>query len=151
MPIDYSQEIETVDTIDYDEFQERFMKPQKPVKIKNLLSDSKANKIWSPDYFKEKVGDVEVGVFDNDPCYLDRSFKEGERKMKFTEYMDLITSGPTDARLHLFNVFKHAPETRNDFEIPDKKIFIEIEIADPENKIDEELYEKIQLYFDEVE
>lgn len=118
MPIDFSQEIETVDTIEYAEFQERFMIPQKPVKIKNLLSGSEANKKWSPDFFKEKLGHVEVGVFNNDPCYLDRSYKDAPQKMKFADYLDLICSKPTDARLHLFNVFKHMPELKNDFEYP---------------------------------
>lgn len=119
MPIDYSKQIETVDTIDYDEFQERFYKPQIPVKIKNLLSDAKANKKWSPEFLKEQLPDLEVGVFENDPELLDRSQKTAPKTMLFGNYIDKILSGPSDARLHLFNVFKHLPELTNDFEYPD--------------------------------
>ena len=119
MAIDFSKEIDVVDCIDYEEFVERYMKPQKPVKFRNLLRDSTANSKWSPEYFKKELGHIEVGVFDNDPAYLDRSYKQAPVRMKFADYLDLITSGPTDARLHLFNVFKHKPELRHDFEYPE--------------------------------
>lgn len=119
MPINFSQEIETVDTIGFEEFQRNYMIPQRPVKIKRLLNDSIANKKWSPEFFKSQLGHIEVGVFSNNPNFLDRSLKQAPEKMLFSEYIDLICSKPSDARLHLFNVFKYLPELKNDFEYPD--------------------------------
>ncbi|UTW61125.1 cupin-like domain-containing protein [bacterium SCSIO 12741] len=119
MPIDFSKEIETVDRISYKDFQENFMKPQRPVKIKHLLSDSEANRKWTPDYFKRELGHHEIGVFNGDKSYLDRSYKTPPEIMKFSQYIDLILSEPTDKRLFLFDVFKLKPELKNDFEFPD--------------------------------
>lgn len=119
MPLEFNTKIESVDTIDYQEFQERFFIPQVPVKIKNLLAASNANKKWSPDFLKNKLGHINVGVFDNNPAFLDRSQKSATTSMKFSNYLEMIQEGPTDSRLHLFNIFKHKPELINDFEFPD--------------------------------
>lgn len=118
MPLDYLKQIETADTIDYQEFQQKYFIPQIPVKIKNLLSDAPANGKWTPSYLSDRIGNIEVGVFNNNPNLLDRSQKSAPQKMKFSDYVDLISAGPTDARLHLFNMFKHLPELKNDFEFP---------------------------------
>lgn len=118
MPIDFSKEIDTVEDISYADFQENYMKPQRPLKFKNLMRYSEAYDKWSPDFFKEKLGHIEVGVFDNDNAHLDRSYKQAPHTMKFGDYLDKIQEGPTDARLHLFNVFKHMPELKDHFEYP---------------------------------
>lgn len=118
MALDFSKEIDVVEEISFQDFQENYMRPQIPLKFKNLLSESEANRKWSPEYFKKELGHISVGVFDNDSHYLDRSYKQAPKTMLFGDYIDLTLAGPTDARLHLFNMFKYKPELKNDFEYP---------------------------------
>ncbi|NJM16553.1 MAG: cupin-like domain-containing protein, partial [Bacteroidales bacterium] len=67
----------------------------------------------------ETLGHAEVGVFDGALQKHDRSFKKPHRKMKFGHYIKQITSNEdSDVRLFLFNIFKHAPDLRNDFDFP---------------------------------
>jgi len=122
MSLKLIQGIDKVEGITREEFQEKYMKPQKPVIVKHFYGeDSPIYTKWSFDYFKKELGDVEVGVFDAEGTERkdDRSYKGSNNKMKFGEYIDLVTSQPTTKRLFLFNVFKHKKELMNDFEFPD--------------------------------
>ncbi|MCB0483132.1 MAG: cupin-like domain-containing protein [Flavobacteriales bacterium] len=118
MPLDYSEQIETVDTLDRNDFVKYFLKPRRPVKFRSLMQNAPAMEKWSPEYFKSLLGHIEVGVFDNSAGMLDRSLKRAPRKMSFGDYLDLISTAPTDARLHLFNVFKHHPQLIKDIVFP---------------------------------
>ena len=114
--------IDRVEGITRKEFQEKYMKPQKPVIIKHFYgADSPIYTKWTFDYFRNELGDLEVGVFDAEGTIRkdDRSYKAAPTKMKFREYLDLVQAGPTSKRLFLFNVFKHKKELFNDFTFPD--------------------------------
>jgi len=127
MPIDFSKKIDEVENITREEFQEKYFKPQIPVKIKGLLKDSLAYTKWTPEFFKKELGDIEVGVFDSDKAYLDRAYKTPPETMKFGDYLDLIMAGPTDKRLFLFDVFKYKKELRKDIVFPDiAKLIVKI-------------------------
>lgn len=118
MALDINHPVDRVEGITREEFQEKYMKPQKPVVIHGLLKDSPCYTKWTMDYFKEVAGDVEVGLFRNLKEDLDKTLKHANIKMKFGEYLDIIKKGPTDLRIHLFNVFKHKPELLDDFNFP---------------------------------
>jgi ribosomal protein L16 Arg81 hydroxylase len=119
MALDINHPVDRVEGITREEFQENYMKPQKPVVIRGLLKDSPCYTKWTTDYFKEVAGDVEVGCFKNLKEDLDKTLKHPNVKMKFGEYLDIIKREPTDMRLHLFNVFKYKPELLEDFKFPD--------------------------------
>lgn len=118
MPIDFSEKIDEVDSISFEDFQKNYFIPQRPVKIKNLMKDSPAINKWSIDFFKEKLGNIEVGVFDDGVEILDRPNNIPIDKMNFGKYLDLIGKGPTDKRLFAFNVYKGNPELKKDIVIP---------------------------------
>jgi len=124
MPIDFSQKIDEVENISRKEFQEKYFIPQKPVKIKGLLKDSPAYTKWTPEFFKEELGDITVGVFDSDKSLLDRAYKTAPETMKFADYLDLIMAGDSDKRLFLFDVFKYKKELKKDIIYPDIAKFI---------------------------
>ena len=113
-PIDYRT------TISREEFQEEYYIPQKPVILRSFTRDWPAMEKWNYSYFKQKAGHAQVEVFgdwkSNQPT---RIKMPPERKMTFSEYIDLINEGPNDFRLFLFNLFKHAPELKKDFHFPD--------------------------------
>lgn len=114
--------IDRVDGITREEFQEKYMKPQKPVIIKHFYGEeSPIYTKWTFDYFKKELGHVDVGVYDveGEERKDDRSYKGANNFMKFGDYIDLVTTQPTSKRLFLFNVFKHKKDLMNDFEFPD--------------------------------
>jgi ribosomal protein L16 Arg81 hydroxylase len=70
-------------------------------------------------FFRETMGDIEVGLFGNRKEGLSKTLQEPNVTMRFDEYLNLIEREPTDLRLVLFPVFKHRPELLKDFGYPD--------------------------------
>jgi len=121
MSLNLSKTIDRVEGITRKEFQENYMKPQKPVIIKYFYGkDAPLYSKWTFDFFKEELGDIQVGVFDVEGKERkdDRSYKKAEDFMNFGDYLDLLQRGPTTKRLFLFNIFKHKKELKKDFEFP---------------------------------
>lgn len=121
MPIDLSLKVDRVENISQEEFQEKYMKAQKPVIIKNFFGkDSPIYNKWSFDYFIDELGDLEVGIFDDENSDRDdsKSYKKADMTMKFGEYLNLLQEKPTQKRIFLFNIFKHLPELKKDITYP---------------------------------
>lgn len=97
------------------------MRPQKPVIIRHFFGEDAPVYSWTLDFFKETLGDLEVGVYDaeEEERKDDRSYKGAPTTMKFGEYLELIQTEPTSKRLFLFNVFKHQKALFDDFKFPD--------------------------------
>ena len=106
MPLNFSKKIDEVENISFDEFNRKYFIPQKPVKIKGLLKDSPAYTKWTPEYFKKEIGYVKVGVFETGEKLLDRPYNVAPETMSLSEYLDIITSGKSNKRLFLFDIFK---------------------------------------------
>jgi hypothetical protein len=122
MPLTLIDGIDRVDGITREEFQKKYMIPQKPVIVKHFYGkESPLYTKWTFDYFKRELGHLEVGVYDveGEKRQDDRSYKGTDNKMKFGDYLDLVQAGPTSKRLFLFNVFKHKKELFDDFTFPD--------------------------------
>lgn len=122
MSLDITENIDKLDGITKEEFQENYMLPQKPVIIKNFYGkDAPLYSKWTFGYFRTELGHLEVGVYDSEDEQRkdDRSYKEAPAKMLFKEYIDLVQSQPTSRRLFLFNVFKHKKDLLDDFAFPE--------------------------------
>jgi hypothetical protein len=119
MSVDYHHPIDVADDITPDQFQEKYWLPEKPVILRGYFKKYPAFEKWNINYLKEHLGNKEVGVFNEKKSAMDRSFKNPHEKMKFAQYLDLITTKPTDLRIFLFNPFTHKPDLRNDFDFPD--------------------------------
>lgn len=120
LTIDLSLPVDRVENITREEFQNKYMIPQKPVIIKHMYGKDAQVYQWTFDYFAKELGHIEVGVFDDESEERkdDRSYKSAGKKMKFKEYLDLIQERPTTKRLFLFNVFKFKKELHNHFKFP---------------------------------
>jgi Cupin-like domain len=114
-------EIDVVENISRDDFQRKYMIPQKPVIIRHLYGKNARVYDWNFDYFGKELGQLEVGIFDDETKKRNdsQSYKKADLKMKFKDYLSLIQSKPTTKRLFLFNVFKHKKELLNDFHFPE--------------------------------
>lgn len=112
-------EIPRVARITKREFLENYVKPQKPVVIEHLVKDWPAYQKWDLQYIKEIAGEKIVPLYDDRPISSKFKFNEPHTRMKMTEYIDLLTSGPTNYRIFLYHLLKEVPSLQQDFKFPD--------------------------------
>lgn len=110
--------IDIVDDITQEEFIEKYLKPRKPVVIKNMARKWPAYQKWTMGYMKEVVGDVEVPLYDSSKADPAAPINASAAKMKFGDYIDLIQREPTDLRIFLFDPIKFAPKLLEDYISP---------------------------------
>ncbi len=110
--------IDVVDDISQEDFMEKYLKPRKPVVIKNMAKKWPAYQKWTMDYMKEMVGDVEVPLYDSSKADPSAPINASAAKMKFADYIDLIQKEPTDLRIFLFDPIKFAPKLLDDYISP---------------------------------
>lgn len=110
--------IDVVDDITQEEFLEKYLKPRKPVVIKNMAKKWPAYQKWTMEYMKEVVGDVEVPLYDSSKADPAAPINASAAKMKFGDYIDLIQREPTDLRIFLFDPIKFAPKLLEDYISP---------------------------------
>jgi hypothetical protein len=110
--------IDIVDDITQEEFIEKYLKPRKPVVIRNMAKKWPAYQKWTMDYMKEVVGDVEVPLYDSSKADPAAPINASAAKMKFWDYVDIIQREPTDLRIFLFDPIKYAPSLLKDYIFP---------------------------------
>ncbi len=110
--------IDVVDDISREEFYEKYLKPRKPVVIRNMARKWPAYHKWTLDYMKSVVGNIEVPLYDSSKADPEAPINAATTKMPFGEYIDLISKEPTDLRIFLFDPMKHAPKLLEDYIFP---------------------------------
>lgn len=110
--------IDVVEDISKDDFYTHYLKPRKPVILRNLAHKWPAFQKWNLEYMKEMVGDVEVPLYDSAKADPSAPINASAANMKFSDYIDLIKKEPTDLRLFLFDPIKHAPKILEDYRAP---------------------------------
>ncbi|MBP2617252.1 cupin-like domain-containing protein [Chryseobacterium jejuense] len=110
--------IDVVDDISKEEFYEKYLKPRRPVVIKNMAKKWPAYQKWTMEYMKEVVGDVEVPLYDSSKADPSAPINASAAQMKFGDYIDLIQREPTDLRIFLFDPIKYAPKLLEDYISP---------------------------------
>ncbi|MEM9821927.1 MAG: cupin-like domain-containing protein, partial [Bacteroidota bacterium] len=100
------------------EFEEEYLSKSKPVIFTNLSEQWPATEKWTFEWLKSNYGHIQVPLYDNDFRKPGKDYLTPKTTKSFGEYLDMIQAGPTDLRMFLFNIFKHAPELVNDFSMP---------------------------------
>jgi len=113
------QAVPVVETIDPQVFRNEFYVPQKPVVIKSLAKSWPAYTKWNWDFFKQRVGDQKVALYNNIKSDAYTPINTADDYKTFGEYLDMIAAGPAGWRIFLFNIFDHAPELVQDFTWPE--------------------------------
>ena len=113
------EQIDRVSGIDRETFQKEYLEPRRPVVFTDLSANWPARDKWTFDYLKEEYGDIEVPLYDERFSKPGKNYGTYVEKMKFGDYLDLIRTKPTQLRMFLFNIFKHAPELVHDVKTPD--------------------------------
>ncbi|PXW14424.1 MULTISPECIES: cupin-like domain-containing protein [Chryseobacterium] len=110
--------IDVVEDISKEEFYAKYLKPRRPVVIRNMAKKWPAYQKWTMEYMKEVVGDVEVPLYDSSKADPSAPINASAAKMKFGDYIDLIQREPTDLRIFLFDPIKYAPKLLEDYISP---------------------------------
>lgn len=110
---------DTVDDISKEEFQKKYYKPQKPLLMKGFAKKWPAYEKWNLEYIREKAGDQTVPIYDNKPADADKSSDTPATHMRMRDYIDAITSGPSDLRIFFYIITDRLPELLKDFVYPD--------------------------------
>ncbi|MEO6915052.1 MAG: cupin-like domain-containing protein [Chitinophagaceae bacterium] len=111
--------IDRFESIDPSDFQNNYYSKYKPVVLTGMAKSWPAYSKWNWNYFKEIIGDVEVGVYNNVKSDAYTPVNKADAYMKFGEYLDMVQAGPVELRIFLFNLFQHAPKLIHDFSWPD--------------------------------
>ncbi len=109
--------IEKRSNLSREEFIENYLKPKRPVVFTDLAKDWPALNKWTFQWLRENHGDLEVPLYDNN-VHSSKSYYQAARTMRFGDYLSLIEKGPSDLRIFLFDIFKKAPELKQDIIFP---------------------------------
>ncbi len=117
MKFDLTQ-IDCVDDISKEDFEKNYLNARRPLVIKNMAKNWPAYEKWSMDYMKNVVGDRLVPLYDSSKADPSKPINAAATEMKFADYIDLISSQPTDLRIFLFDPIKQAPKLLKDYIAP---------------------------------
>ena len=107
--------VDSISGIAPKDFVRDYFKPGQPVIIKDFIrKDSPCWEKWSYDYFKEIAGNEKVDIYGREEESQNHAASPPIGRMSFGEYLDKISSEPTELRLFLFNLLKIRPELKND-------------------------------------
>src|ERR1700749_5021915 len=110
--------IDTVDTINKEDFVNNYLKPRKPLIIRKGTETWPALQKWTFEYLKETVGDIIVPLYDSSKADPSKKINASAMEMKFGDYIELIQKEPTDLRIFLFDPIKYAPKLLDDYRSP---------------------------------
>jgi len=113
------QAIDKVESISAEDFKKNYYAPMRPLVITGLARQWPAFTKWDWGYFKEIVGNVNVGIYNNIKSDAYTPINTADDYMKFGDYIDMVSNGPAEWRVFLFNIFEHAPQITKDFIWPD--------------------------------
>lgn len=113
------EQIDRVSGIDRETFQKEYLEPRRPVVFTDLSANWPAREKWTFDYLQDQYGDIEVPLYDERFSKPGKNYGTYVEKMRFKDYLELIRTQPTELRMFLFNIFKHAPELVEDIKTPD--------------------------------
>lgn len=107
--------IDSITGVSPKEFIQEYLRNGRPVIIKDFISkESPCWQKWSYDYFKEIAGNEQVDIYGREEESQNHAASPPVGRMSFAEYLDKISSQPTELRLFLFNLLKIRPELKKD-------------------------------------
>ncbi|MEP6615011.1 MAG: cupin-like domain-containing protein [Ginsengibacter sp.] len=111
--------VDRVEQISPEDFRKNYYDTMKPLIITGLAKKWPAYDKWNWDYFKEKLGNVKVGLYNNVKSDAYTPINTADDYKTFGQYIDMIKEGPAAWRIFLFNIFEHAPSLTKDFTWPE--------------------------------
>ncbi|PRD46431.1 cupin-like domain-containing protein [Sphingobacterium haloxyli] len=107
--------VNSISGISPNDFVRDYLNKGQPVIIKDFISkESPCWQKWSYDYFKEIAGSEQIDIYGREEESQNHAASPPVGRMSFAEYLDKISTEPTELRLFLFNLIKIRPELKND-------------------------------------
>lgn len=119
--MDLTLKIDQVDSRDItrEKFRNQYLSNSRPLIIKGFADLFPAGKLWTFDYLNNKMGNHQIGVFDNSKK-RNSAYVSPDLQMTFSEFTSIIRRDEeTSYRIFLFNMFREFPELQNDFPTPE--------------------------------
>lgn len=101
------------------DFQQTFLKENKPVVFKDLAQNWPALHKWNKDYFIQHYGNNQVKVYDSNFGTPGKKYMSNLEVMRFADYLEAMEKGETSLRMFLYNIISEAPELKDDISLPD--------------------------------
>jgi hypothetical protein len=88
-------EVERRSNISEEEFSQEYYSRNRPVILTDLMQGWKAMSLWTPEYLKERYGNVEVEITveRNSDVFYEINVEEHKRKILLGDYVDMVLSG----------------------------------------------------------
>ena len=118
MPSLQLQPVERMDSLDREQFQEQYLRPRRPVVLTNLAAEWPAMERWTPAFWKETYGDLQVPVFDASFADPGANYMGRVATMPFGEYVERVLGEDADLRMFLYNMPSKIPELKEDVTLP---------------------------------
>ncbi len=99
-------------------FAQEYLLPMKPVVFTDLTADWPARQRWTIQHFKNCYGHLRVPVVSDNYSKPGKGYMTPDQVLPFGEFLNILESGPNDLRIFLWNIFRAAPELRQDFQMP---------------------------------
>ena len=109
--------VDRVESISPEVFRRNYYRPLKPLVIAGLAKKWPAYNKWNWDFFKAVIGDQKIGIYNNAKSDAYTPINTADDYKTFGEYIDMISQGPAEWRIFLFNIFEHAPSTIGGFHL----------------------------------
>ncbi|MBK9271991.1 MAG: cupin-like domain-containing protein [Saprospiraceae bacterium] len=106
--------IEKRSNVSKKEFENQYLKANKPVVFKDLIQDWPAYSKWDFEYFIQKYGEVEIPIYDQSFSKAGKSYMSPTGRMLLGDYLRLIQNGSSNIRIFLLNILALIPELKND-------------------------------------
>jgi hypothetical protein len=113
------KQVDKVADINSEDFKKNYYITKKPLVITGLAKQWDAYNKWNWEYFKDVVGHLKVGLYNNIKSDAYTPINKADDYKTFGEYIDMIKEGPAAWRIFLFNIFEHAPLITKDFTWPE--------------------------------
>jgi hypothetical protein len=113
------KQVDKVADINSEDFKKNYYLTKKPLVITGLATQWDAYNKWNWEYFKDVVGHLKVGLYNNIKSDAYTPINKADDYKTFGEYIDMIKKGPAAWRIFLFNIFEHAPLITKDFTWPE--------------------------------
>ncbi|MCO6462441.1 MAG: cupin-like domain-containing protein [Saprospiraceae bacterium] len=112
--------LEKVTGLDRESFTQKYLNPLQPVVFTDLTKDWSALRRWTVENLKKNYGNLSVPIYTNNYSKPGKGYMVPDKHLPFGEFLDLLVGEEAcDLRLFLFNIFRHAPEMKADFHVPD--------------------------------
>lgn len=110
--------VERMDALDRARFQAQYLRPRRPVVLTKLAADWPALSRWTPAFWKQTYGDLEVPVFDASFAEPGARYMGRVDTMRFGAFVRRVLTEDTDLRMFLYNMPSKIPELKEDVALP---------------------------------